>query len=300
MSGGFARVKQVFLIATLLGVSAFAAVPAPTLRLVSETQWSGDNAMHGGFSAISVAADGLDFIALSDKGNYVKGRLSRESGEITGVDTTEYGQLLSTKGERLVDDDFDSEGLAIAPDGTAYVSFEANDRIAVSNNIAAAASELLRHDDFRKLQSNSSLEALALAPNGVLMAIPERSGRWERPFPVYRWQLGAWLDTWALPRSGEYLVTDAAFGPDGKLYLLERELALFDLGFSSRIRRFSIQADGFDAGETLLETPYGTHGNLEGISVWNDPNGQIRLTMISDDNFSVFLSTQIVEYVLEQ
>jgi hypothetical protein len=298
MPRGFGRLKQVFLIAALIGVSAFAAVPAPTLRLVSETQWSGDNPAHGGFSAISVTADGLGFIALSDKGNYVKGRLSRENGEIVAVEADEYGPLLSTKGESLADDDFDSEGLAIAPDGTTYVSFEANDRIAVSSDIGASPTELLRHDDFGKLQSNSSLEALAIAPDGVLIAIPERSGRWERPFPVFRWKDGVWLDTWALPRSGEYLVTDAAFGADGKLYLLERELALFDLGFSSRIRRFSMGKDGFDAGETLLETAFGTHGNLEGISLWNDPNGQIRLTMISDDNFSMFLSTEIVEYVV--
>ncbi len=291
--------RRVFLIALVVAASAFAAVPSPVLLLSSEMEWLGDDPAHGGFSAISLSADGLSFVAVSDKGNFARGRFSRQDGTITDVNSVEYGPLLSTEGTRLGDDNFDSEGLAVAPDGTTYVSFEANDRIAVSTDIAVPATELLRHDDFRKLQSNSSLEALAIAPDGVLIAIPERSGRWERPFPVYRWKAGAWLDTWSLPRSGEYLATDADFGPDGKLYLLERELALFNLGFSSRIRRFTMNSEGFDEGETLLETPYGTHGNLEGISVWSDSSGNIRLTMISDDNFSMFLSTQIVEYVLE-
>ncbi len=291
--------KRVFLIAVLLAASALAAVPAPALRLVSDVEWSGEDSVHGGFSALSVSGDGTGFLALSDKGNFARGRFLRSGGVISGFGTVEYGHLLTSEGKRLRDENVDSEGLAVGPDGTTYVSFEANDRIAVSPDISAAPTELLRHVDFRRLQSNSSLEALAIAPDGILLAIPERSGRWERPFPVFRWKDGVWLETWILPRSGAYLVTDASFGPDGMLYLLERELAPFNLGFSSRIRRFGVNADGFDAGETLLETPYGTHGNLEGLSVWSDPNGDIRLTMISDDNFSMFLSTHIVEYVLE-
>ena len=291
--------RRVFLIACVLAASAISAVPAPVLQFASALEWSADDPSHGGFSAISLTADGLGFVTVSDKGTFARGRFSRRDGTITGVHSVEYGPLLSTEGKRLGGDNLDSEGLAISPDGTTYVSFEANDRIAVSTDVAAPATELLRHDDFRKLQSNSSLEALAIGPDGVLIAIPERSGRWERPFPVYRWKAGVWLDTWSLPRSGEYLVTDAAFGPDGKLYLLERQLALFNLGFSSRSRRFTMNSAGFAAGETLLETPFGTHGNLEGISVWQDPTGQIRLTLISDDNFSMFLSTEIVEYILE-
>ena len=43
----------------------------------------------------------------------------------------------------------------------------------------------------------------------------------------------------------------------------------------------------------------GVHGNLEGLAVWQDPAGQIRLTMVSDDNYLPFMRGQIVEYVLE-
>ena len=49
---------------------------------------------------------------------------------------------------------------------------------------------------------------------------------------------------------------------------------------------------------TLLETPRGLYDNLEGLSIWRDGAGHITATMVSDDNFSFFLRTQIVEYRL--
>jgi hypothetical protein len=42
----------------------------------------------------------------------------------------------------------------------------------------------------------------------------------------------------------------------------------------------------------------GVQDNLEGLSVWRDIAGQIRLTLISDDNFRLLQRTEIVEYVL--
>ena len=42
----------------------------------------------------------------------------------------------------------------------------------------------------------------------------------------------------------------------------------------------------------------GRHQNLEGLSVWRDEGGILRLTMISDDGFKSFWSTRFVEYRL--
>jgi hypothetical protein len=50
--------------------------------------------------------------------------------------------------------------------------------------------------------------------------------------------------------------------------------------------------------ETVLQTRLGDHGNLEGLAVWRDTDGLLRLTMVSDDNFLSFLPGEIVEYVL--
>ncbi len=82
--------------------------------------------------------------------------------------------------------------------------------------------------------------------------------------------------------TGPFLIVGADIGPDGRLYMLERDFA--GIGFRSRIRRFDL--DGGNE-ETMLETGLRTHDNLEGISVWQDAQG-LRLTLISDDNFRVF------------
>ena len=141
------------------------------------------------------------------------------------------------------------------------------------------------------------MEALAIDADDTIYAIPERSGKWERPFPVYRFKNGAWDDELRLPREGKFLVVGADFGPDGKLYLLERQFEWIG-GFRNRIRRFSMNATGFDVGETLLETRVSGYDNLEGISVWTDSKGDTIVSLVSDDNFSVFQSSQIVEFKL--
>ena len=86
----------------------------------------------------------------------------------------------------------------------------------------------------------------------------------------------------------------ADVGPDGRLYLLERNFRGL-LGFRSRVRRFGLGPDGITSTEELLSTGTLQYDNLEGISVWDDGLG-IRLTMISDDNFLPVQRTELVEY----
>jgi hypothetical protein len=91
----------------------------------------------------------------------------------------------------------------------------------------------------------------------------------------------------------------ADFVPDGGFYLLERQLASV-FGFSSRVRRFRITGDTLTDEETLFETEAGRFDNLEGLAVWRGPDGDIRLTMISDDNFNFFQITEFVEYRIKE
>ena len=50
---------------------------------------------------------------------------------------------------------------------------------------------------------------------------------------------------------------------------------------------------------TLLETRLGELDNMEGISVWRDADGRIRVTLISDDNFFPLQQTMFAEYLLD-
>jgi hypothetical protein len=140
------------------------------------------------------------------------------------------------------------------------------------------------------MQINSSLEALAIGADGALYTIPERSGRANRPFPVYRFQNGRWDIPFTIPRRDAHLIAGADIGPDGLFYVLERDFT--GIGFRTRVRRFALDGMG---EETLIDTGNATHDNLEGISVWDDGIG-LRITMISDDNFRFFQHTEIVEY----
>jgi hypothetical protein len=142
------------------------------------------------------------------------------------------------------------------------------------------------------MQTNASLEALAIDSDGTLYTIPERSGGATQPFPVFRLRNGIWDQPFSIPRRGAFLVTGADIGPDGQLYVLERDF--LGIGFRSRVRRFDLTGGN---EQILLETRLRQHDNLEGISIWQDDQG-VRMTLISDDNYRAFQRTEIVEYRL--
>lgn len=253
----------------------------------------------GGFSGLWVADDAVGFHTVNDQGWYVSGRLKRVDGRIVEVLIDKKGAIHGP--DKPVSGDFkgDAEGLAIGTDGTIHISFEAYHRVQqFPGGFEKKPKWLHKWNDFLFLQQNSGLEALAIDAQDVLYAIPERSGAWTRPFPVYRYIGGKWDDSWSIPRSKKFLVVGADFGPDGKFYVLERLFEWYG-GFQTRIRRFDMGPNGFDAGETVLETWIGSYGNLEGMSLWTAGDGAIMATLIADDNFNVLQRTTIVEFRLE-
>jgi len=288
------------LILALLALSTLTSATATPDRakLAGRLSWSMRGEAFGGLSGLALTGDGTGFTALSDRGRLVTGRILREDGEISGVADLRMTPLKNTEGGPLKKFHSDAEGLAIRSDGRLYISFEGYHRVWTYRDGASEAAWLPRHPDFKAMQSNASLEALAIAPDGTLYTLPERSGRKEWPFPVYRYSGGTWTQPFSLPRRGDFLPVGADFGPDGKLYLLERDFrGLF--GFRSRVRRFEVTPGGLAGEQTVLTSAAGQHDNLEGLSVWRDAEGGIRLTMVSDDNFNRLQRTEFVEYRLD-
>ncbi len=273
------------------------ASPVPPAGLLSDVVWTMDDPCFGGLSAVEVQADGLGFVALSDKGAFVRGRFTRDGeGRIIRIDARPMMPLKGQGEEPLRPGRTDSEGLAVAPDGSAYVSFEGPARVLRYATLEGSAENLPTPPDFARMQTNSALEALAIGPDGTLYTLPERSGGEKRPFPVYRFRKGEWDKDLSIPRSGGYLAVAADIGPDGRFYLLERQFRGL-AGFSTRLRRFDIGSAL--TGETvLLQTPVGLHANLEGLSVWRDKSGRLTATLIADDGFSFLFATRIIEYRL--
>lgn len=275
-----------------LGLQSSAGAPVPD-GLVGVYRWSYDHPAFGGLSAMELDEAGTGFVAVSDRGTFFTGSLRRDAaGRVDGVVDVIVTPVTGREGKRLRAGTLDTEGLAIGSTGI-YLSLEGPAQVFRFKTLAGGGKAIIAADDFAGMQRNSSLEALAIDAEGALYTLPERTGRMDQPFPVYRHQDG-WTKPFTIPRIGAYLPVAADFGPDGRFYVLEREFHGL-LGFQSRVRRFDADGSG---GEVLLETAIGQHDNLEGLSVWRDVDGGLRLTMISDDNFRFFQSTQIVEYAV--
>ncbi len=260
--------------------------------MIGSHHWTLDDPRFGGFSAIEVSDDGASFVALSDRAVFITGNFARTDGQITGITAGRIVTMTGPGGRALTRAESDSEGIAIAPDGTIYVSFEWMHGIRSFAVIDAPGSDLMTTPAFDGMQANASLEALAIDSHGALYTIPERSGAATLPFPVYRLADGLWDQPFDIPRRGAFLVVGADIGPDGRLYVLERDF--LGIGFRSRVRRFDMTGGN---EELVLQTRVRAHDNLEGISIWQDDQG-LRMTLISDDNFRAFQRTEIVEYRL--
>ena len=288
------------------------ATPTPPAGFIGAYRWSVADPRFGGFSAIDMSVDGTEFIAVNDKGAFVQGRFHRTTqGTIARVEAGPVTRLKSVSGAPLTINENDSEGLAIALDGTVYVSFEGPARVLRYSALDGPAQALPTPRAFRDFPHNAALEALAIDEQGALYTLPEdvteskrirlligQRGNHKGPaFPVWRFANGRWTQPFDLPRDGVFLPVAADFGPDGRLYVLERSFHGL-AGFASRVRSFRVGTDALSDEQVHLQSPTGLHDNLEGLSVWRDKTGAIRLTMISDDNFLPLQRTEIVEYRL--
>ncbi|MEZ5720689.1 MAG: esterase-like activity of phytase family protein [Paracoccaceae bacterium] len=282
--------------ALLLGLAARSEGPAV---FVGRFAWTVQDPAFGGWSGLDVAGDGLGFTAVSDRGRITAGAFRRDpAGRIAGAEAGPIRTLGDTADGFFGNDYRDAEGLAVAPDGTVYIAFEDVRRVLSYRDARGGAATLLPiYRDFIGMVPNTSLEALAIDAGGALYTLPEAvvGGG---PFPVYRFDGHRWAVFGQVRDLGDgFVPVGADIGPDGLFYLLERRF-VDRVGFASRVRRFTLTEAGLGNETRLLTTRVGTHDNLEGLAVWRDAGGRIRLTMISDDNFGRWQKTELVEYLV--
>lgn len=290
--------RALILLASAL-VLGFVARSEGKAVFVSRTVWSMDDPGFGGWSGLEVSEDGQTFTAVADRGWITEGRFLRSgAGRIADVRAAPPRRLDDTDKGFFGRETRDAEGLARSTAGRVFVSFEAVRRIVSYPDASGHAPEVLPiYRDFIGMRPNMSLEALAIDEDGALYTLPETS-RGHRSISVYRFDEGGWTTFATLPRSQRHFSqVGADIGPDGRFYLLERRFSP-RIGFATRVRRFDIDDNGFSRETVLLETRLGTHDNLEGLAVWRDRAGRIRLTMVSDDNLGRWQDTEFVEYLV--
>ena len=278
------------------GLSAPAHAAALIVDYLGTHVWTGADEDFGGFSGIEMSADGRSYTALSDRATVRWGSIERDSqGRIRSLSTAGRARLQDSSGTKLKPGYLgDAEGLAIDAEGRMYVSFEGLDRIARFDDPDRPAERIPPAPAFKGLVRNAGLEALAVTPEGDILTMPEQ---WESSppmTPVWRFRDGTWSTAFRLPRDGVWAPVGTDVGPDGKLYVLERDFRGLR-GFASRVRRYAMDGDSVGPPEHILTTSLLQFDNLEGIAVWAGAP-DIRITMISDDNFLFVQRTELVEY----
>lgn len=268
------------------------------LRLHS-VDWPEHDSDFGGMSGIEITRGGNALLAISDGGVLFAASLTRNAaGDILSVKTESQNRFLDNNGDPALGFHSDAEALRIAPDGRLIVAFEGYARVASFSPPDMAPTPLQDWDRFRDLWGNSGMEAICISSSGQIMAILERLSQGNRGYQtlVHSGEK-VWRDGPDLATDGAFQATDADYGPDGRLYVLERDFSLI-WGYTSRLSSYQVTSNGFSAPEILMQTAPGDYGNFEGLDVWKDAAGQTKATLISDNNFMPFSSTSIAEIVL--
>ncbi|MGI1661936.1 esterase-like activity of phytase family protein [Palleronia sp. KMU-117] len=284
--------------ASPVALIALLALPAAAdeLSFVGATEW-GFEAVNG-VSGLEFSDDGSRFWAVTDRGWYLTGAVTRTGdGTLDKVTVTRIAPLLGQDGfpvtARRVGDWSDAEGLAMLPDGTAFVAFERWAHVSRYDDLRGRANPTRDHPTFHDYFDNRQLEAIAVAPDGTVYAFPESVGPGRDGFLVYRLNGNEWDIAGKITPLDAFALVGADYDDQGRLYLLERKLTL-GLWWQNRIRRFETP-DGM--GEILWTSRPGEFTNLEGIALWRDDQG-LRITMVSDNNQRPSEPTTFVEFRL--
>jgi len=262
----------------------------------------------GGISAINIAADGSNFIAVTDRSWWLRGRITYDGGRPSGIVGAEMAPMLGPDGRTLAARRwYDTEALTRDGD-TLYVGIERVHRIVRfdfgRDGLRARGRPIDVPAAFRSLPSNGGIEALAFVPKGgplggALIAIAER-GRTEagdhRAFLIGGPRPGAF----AIKRRDAFDVSDATLSSASDLLVLERKFG-WTTGLYIRIRRIAvadIRPGALVDGRVLFEADLGQQiDNLEGIAAHRS-GGETVLTLISDDNFSSIQRTLLLQFTL--
>lgn len=265
------------------------------LKVLAAWQLSAADRRFGGWSDLRLRDDGTA-LAISDQGYWLAFAPPTQAGEVTaqfGVIRNELAAPLGSKQEA------DAEGLAVLPDGRALVSFEARHRIDAYDLSAraflAAASPGPPLQNLSRLGGNQGLEALALLPDGRIFAGAESGEIWltradaKDAAPISQ--------RLALPLG--WMLTTAS-GADKTLYLVWRFFNPLTRELQVDIR--ACPMEGLDRPPlqcrrlALLSAPFPVD-NIEAIEAQTTPEG-VRLTLMSDDNFSRDQRTLFLQFLL--
>jgi hypothetical protein len=266
------------------------------LELLAGFVLSGDNPRFGGLSGLWVAPDGGRLIALSDRGTlWLADTAHAADGRLVGFAGWQVIKPGTAPGDPPQSD---AESLAVTGDDL-VIAYEGAHRLrrvplAAPSGPAAALPTPPQLSE----PHNVGIEALAALEGGALLAIAEgvRTPGGDR---------AAWLIEGGRTVLRSYAPA-AGFAPTGAdrlddtIYVLERGLSLG--GLLARV--VMLDAAEVRPGARLVGRELGVlrppaiSENFEGLAVRRAPDGRVLLYLLSDDNFSAFLRTVLLQFAL--
>jgi hypothetical protein len=267
------------------------------------------NEAFGGISGLHIEPDGAHFLAVSDRGSWLRGRIVYEKGVPVGIADAEMAPMLDADGKPMGPRGaYDAEALTLL-DGKFYVGIERVEQIVrfdiQRDGLTARGEPVAVPPDFKTLAHNKSLECLAAAPkgsalDGSLIAVTERSLDSDgnlRSFLIK----GDQFERFSIKRSDDFDISDCTVLPPGDLLLLERRYSPAR-GVAMRIRRVPLSAIKPGAlvdGKPMIEADMAFQvDNMEGIAVHRNAEGETVITLVSDDNFSVIQRNLLLQFTL--
>ena len=265
----------------------------------------------GGISAIRVQEDGANFLAVSDKGYWLRGRIAYDGTRPAAIMDAEMAPALGPDGKTLASRGwYDTESIA-QDGGTVWLGIERVNRIVRfdlgRHGLLARGEPIPVPPGIQRLPYNKGLECLVFVPRdlprgGTLIAISERGLDRDGNLQGFLLDGASWSE-FSVKRLGAFDVSDCAVTPNGDLLVLERSFSRL-AGVGMRIRRVpfvSVAPRATVDGPALIEADMNYQiDNMEGLSVHRAAGGELVLTLISDDNFSMIQRTILLQFTLEQ
>lgn len=262
----------------------------------------------GGISAIHVEPDGAHFLAITDQGSWLRGRIVYSGPRPAGIADAEMAPILGPDGRPLAARGwYDVESLT-ERDGAFYIGIERVEQIVRfdyrRDGLLARGQAINVPAEFKTFTFNKSLECLTSPEQGVLagnlIVVTEHSldaaGNL-RSFILN----GADVVRFSVKRTDDFDVSDCAILPPGDLLLLERRISPVR-GAAIRIRRIplsELKADAVVDGRPVIEADLAYQiDNMEGIAVHRNAAGETIITLISDDNFLLIQRTLLLQFAV--
>lgn len=269
-----------------------------------------DDDRFGGISGIRMLDDNDGFLAITDRGHWLRGRLVLDGRRLVGVENLTIAPMLDANRSRLAAGaSFDTEALALGYEGDVFVGIERVHRIIRYDFGKRNFSSLARNVDvprgMRSLPRNQGIEGLVFIPHsrplgGSLIAFSERG--LDKAGNIRAFLIGGPMPgEFAVRRTDGFDITDAALIPGGDILILERYFSwLRGIGMRVRLLPLSEIAPGRTVDGPVLIEAGNAHqiDNMEGLAVHTNAAGETTLTIVSDDNFSRLQRTLLLRFAL--